>query len=144
WPSRRRRPVPTSSSRSTTEWVQRRTGRARSRRDSLSASRTAWCLMSQQPIDRSPDLKRLRDEGYDLDIVEAYLVVRGIPYLAAKGDIRYGTLFCAFAGAGTPPPDHTAYFVGAYPCHADGAQMSQIVNSVNNLKVNDALTANYY
>jgi hypothetical protein len=100
--------------------------------------------MSQQPIDRSHDLKRLRDEGYDLQIVEAYVVVRGIPYLAAKGDIRHGTLFCAFAGAGTPPPDHTAYFIGAHPCHADGAHMTQIVNSVNNLKIKDGLVANYY
>lgn len=103
--------------------------------------------MSQRPIDRSPDLKRLRDEGYDLQVVEAYLVVRDIPYLAAKNEIRRGILICALSLAdnvATPPSDHTAYFIGAHPCHADGSQMIQIVNSAKALKVNDELTTDYY
>jgi hypothetical protein len=103
--------------------------------------------MSQRPIDRSPDLKLLRDEGYNLQVVEGYLVVRDIPYLTAKDEIKRGILICALSLANdvaTLPGDHTAYFIGAYPCHADGSQMSQIVNSVNNLKVSDELTTNFY
>jgi hypothetical protein len=103
--------------------------------------------MSQQPIDRSPDLKHLRDEGYDIQVVEGYLVVRDIPYLAAKDEIRRGILICALSLANdvaTPPGDHTAYFIGAYPCHADGSQMTQIVNSANKVKVSDELTTNFY
>jgi hypothetical protein len=104
--------------------------------------------MSQQPIDRSPDLKRLRDEGHDLQVVAGYLVVRAIPYLAGKDDVRRdGILICALSLANdvaTPPGDHTAYFIGAYPCHADGSQMEQVVNSTNNLKISSELTANFY
>ncbi|WGJ15968.1 ThiF family adenylyltransferase [Methylocapsa sp. D3K7] len=103
--------------------------------------------MSQRPIDRSPDLKRLRDEGYNLQVVEAYLVVWDIPYLAAKDEIKRGILVCVLSLANdiaTPPGDHTANFIGAYPCHADGSQITQIVNSENNLKVSDELTTNFY
>ncbi len=103
--------------------------------------------MSQQPIDRSPDIKRLRDEGYDLQVIEGYLVVRDIPYLASSHEVRRGILICALTlannAAGTPG-DHTAYFIGEYPCHADGSQMTQIVNSVQNLRINEDLTTNYY
>ncbi len=104
--------------------------------------------MSQRPIARSPDLKRLRDEGYDLQVVEAgYLVVRGVPYLAAKGEIRRGILVCVLSLANniaTAPADHTAYFIGAYPCHFDGSQMTQVVNGENKTKINDELTTDYY
>jgi len=103
--------------------------------------------MSQRPIDRSPDLKRLRDAGFNLQVVAGYLVVRDIPYLAAKKNIGKGILICALTLANdvaTAPNDHTAYFIGAYPCHADGVQMTQIVNSVNTFKINDELTANFY
>src|SRR5437016_46394 len=36
--------------------------------------------MSYRPINRSPDLKRLRDEGYDLAIRSGFLLVKDIPY----------------------------------------------------------------
>lgn len=104
--------------------------------------------MSQRPIDRSPPLKRLRDQGFNLQVVGGgYLVVRDIPYLAGKNDIRRGILVCALSLANdiaAAPADHTAYFIGAYPCHADGSQMTQIVNSAQRLKINDELTTDYY
>jgi hypothetical protein len=103
--------------------------------------------MSQRPIDLSPDLKRLRDEGYDIHVVEGYLVVRGIPYLAAANDVRRGMLACALSstnGVAEPPSDHTSHFIGAYPCHVDGSHMTQIVNSVNSIKISEQLTTNFY
>jgi hypothetical protein len=105
--------------------------------------------MSQRPIDRSPDLKRLRDKGFDLQVVGGgYLVVRSVPYLAAKGEIRRdGILVFALSLANnvaTPPADHAAYFIGAYPCHADGTQMTQVVNQSQKVKINDELTTDFY
>ena len=100
--------------------------------------------MLPQRIGLRADLKRLRDEGFDIQIVEAYLVVRNVPYLAAKGDAQLGILVCALSDDGLPPPDHTAYFIGKYPCHADGSQLTQVVNSANSVKVSDELTTNYY
>jgi hypothetical protein len=103
--------------------------------------------MSQQPIDRSPDLRKLRNEGYDLEVVAGYLVVRDVPYLRAKGTVDRGILVCALtlaANIAAAPTDHTAYFVGAHPCNADGSQMTQIVNSVQSVRISDGITTSYY
>jgi hypothetical protein len=103
--------------------------------------------MSLPPIARSPDLKRLRDEGYNVQVVEGYLIVRDIPYLAGKGDVRRGILACALTLANNKalePADHTARFAGAHPCHADGRQMSEIVASAQDLKIRDDVTTNFY
>jgi hypothetical protein len=35
--------------------------------------------MSRRPINRSPDLKRLRDEGYDIEYRSGFLIVYGVP-----------------------------------------------------------------
>ena len=41
--------------------------------------------MSQQLISRSPDLKRLRDDGYDLEITRAVADAVSIPVVASGG-----------------------------------------------------------
>ena len=103
--------------------------------------------MSQRPIALSSDLKKLRDEGYDIRIESGYLVVRDIPYLAGKDNPRRGVLACALTLAGEVaqlPGDHTARFAGAHPCHADGTPMTQIVNSPQVMKITETLTADFY
>ena len=42
--------------------------------------------MSLPLIDRSVDLKRLRDEGYDVQVKNGYVAVRGVPYLRRAPD----------------------------------------------------------
>jgi hypothetical protein len=37
--------------------------------------------MSPPPIRLSPDLTRLVDEGYDIDVVAGHLVIRRVPYV---------------------------------------------------------------
>jgi biotin operon repressor len=37
--------------------------------------------MSLQLISRSPDLKQLRDEGYEIEVNGGHLVVHQIPYV---------------------------------------------------------------
>lgn len=100
--------------------------------------------MSQQLIDRRPDLKKLRDEGLNIQIVGGFVVAREIPYVAGAGDVRRGILVFAHDGGTAPPPDHTAYFTGAHPCHADGTPMTQIVNSASEIAISDELKTNYY
>jgi hypothetical protein len=87
--------------------------------------------MSKQLIDRSPDLKRLRDEGYHLAIDASYLVVRDIPYVNSCKAIKRGALVSkpTLAGDVTVRPDtHVAYFSGDQPCSADGREIEQIKN----------------
>ena len=48
--------------------------------------------MFMQLIDRSPDLKKLRDEGYNILIISNHLVVKDVPYVNSEKRIQYGIL----------------------------------------------------
>jgi hypothetical protein len=88
--------------------------------------------MSQQLIDRSNDLRRLRDAGYDLSVRGGYVVVATIPYVTAQKTVGYGSLVMELTAAGDiamRPSTHVAYFVGEYPCNVDGTPIEQIRHS---------------
>lgn len=85
--------------------------------------------MSHRLINRSPDLKRLRDEGYDIEVRSNYLLVKHVPYVNANREIKFGVLVSNLALAGdvtTTPDTHVAYFAGEYPCNKDGAELGKI------------------
>ena len=88
--------------------------------------------MSRRPIARSADLRRLRDEGYDLDIREGHLLVRDVPYLNACRELLRGTLVSPLDLAGdvtVRPSRHVAYWIGQYPCHGDGRRIAAFENT---------------
>jgi len=65
--------------------------------------------MSQQPISLSPDLKRLDDEGYEIEIRDGYLLLHSVPYVDEQARILRGTLASSLTLAGdiaAPPQDH--------------------------------------
>lgn len=102
--------------------------------------------MSQKLIDHSPDLKRLRDEGYALKINPGFLVLEQIPYVNNNKEIKYGTLVMGLNQAGNKaakPPDHTAWFAGEHPCDHIGKPITQIVNNSQN-QVVGGIAINYY
>ena len=83
--------------------------------------------MSQELISRSPDLKRLRDEGYYVEKVGGFLVVREVPYLDSQKQIRFGALVTSLCLAGEVtrrPDNHQVHWVGEDPCHADGSPIA--------------------
>ena len=85
--------------------------------------------MSQQLIDRSPDLKRLVDEGYEVEIESGHLLLRHVPYVTKGKGIKYGTLVSRLTLAGdvtTKPEDHVVMFAGDLPCDSDGKPLIQI------------------
>jgi hypothetical protein len=87
--------------------------------------------MSQKPISRSRDLKRLRDEGYDLEIRSGYLLVKDVPYVNSAKQVKRGTLVSKLILAGdvtVRPDDHVAHFMGEHPCREDGKEIDQIKN----------------
>lgn len=93
--------------------------------------------MSQRLIGRSPDLKRLRDEGYDIGITSGYLIVKDVPYVNSNKEIKRGILVSKLilAGDETAKPDnHVAYFAGGYPCHQDGTEIARIRNASAKIK----------
>jgi len=85
--------------------------------------------MSQRPISLSPDLTRLRNEGFDLEIRAGYLLVKDVPYVNAAREVKRGILVSKLTLAGdmtTRPDDHVAFFVGDHPCLADGSEIAKI------------------
>jgi len=87
--------------------------------------------MSHRLIDHSPDLKRLRDEGFEIKIKGAHVLVDHVPYLNSYKEICYGTFVSDLTIAGNKagvPRDHVIYFIGEQPCHKDGTVITALVH----------------
>lgn len=89
--------------------------------------------MSPRPTSPSPDLKRLLDDGYDVELREGYLLVHHVPYVTPAARVSHGTLVSTLdltgGGLTTTPSTHVAMWIGEHPCHADGTVLQQIAYS---------------
>jgi hypothetical protein len=102
--------------------------------------------MSPRPLSLSPDLKRLRDEGYFIQIKGGFLVMREVPYVDAKRVVRTATLISSLTLAGdvTRPPDtHVIYFDGDFPCGADGKPIAGISHQSQQVDLGNGLSAKH-
>jgi hypothetical protein len=82
--------------------------------------------MSRRPIDRSPELKKLRDEGFDIEVADGYLLMHDVPYVNEKREVKRGILMAALDltnDVAQPPQDHQAKWAGDCPCNEDGSIM---------------------
>ena len=103
--------------------------------------------MSQPLISRSPHLLRLRNEGYNLDTRESYLLVRDVPYVNAQRQVCKGVLVMALnltADVAVSPGDHTAHFIGDCPCDSQGRPLEQIINSSGTNQLMPDLVVNHF
>lgn len=83
--------------------------------------------MSPQPFAHSPDLKKLREEGYCVEVRDNLLIMREVPYLNASGEVLQGTLISPLQLAGDkalPPDNHQVFFVGEAPYHQNGSPLN--------------------
>lgn len=89
--------------------------------------------MLQQLISHSPDLKRLQDEGYELEVKGGYLLIHHIPYVTHLREVKYGILVSELSLANSQktikPGTHVINFIGEYPCNADGTIITAIQHS---------------
>ena len=106
--------------------------------------------MSQNLINRSPDLKRLQDEGYALEIRSGHAIVSDIPYVNSKREVKWGVLVSTLKLIGdvTAAPkgsnnEHVMYFIGEHPCNADGSLISSIVHESRKLNLGDGITIDH-
>ena len=86
--------------------------------------------MSQQLISRSEDLRRLRDDGYEIEVRDGFLLIGHVPYVDSEAKVEYGTLVSTLTLAGdvTAKPDtHVTTFAGEAPCDQHGQVLSQIL-----------------
>lgn len=102
--------------------------------------------MSRALISHSADLRRLRDEGYSVQIQHGLLIVRDVPYVDADRRVRAGTLISSLNLAGdttTTPDTHVVHFDGDFPCGSDGARIQQIAHQSQHFDFGTGLTAEH-
>lgn len=103
--------------------------------------------MSRRPIARSADLSRLLADGYHVAVRHAHLVVSDIPYVNENREVRRGTLVMALTLANDTtvnPVEHTAHFIGDYPCDQHGTKLGAIVNNSGKFELAPGLIAQHY
>ncbi len=101
--------------------------------------------MSRQLIDRNADLQRLKTEGYAVEVLPGFVLVRRVPYVNSAKEIKRGVLIseASFAGESIRPRDHVALFSGDYPCDKNGAEIGQIRHGPLNQQISGGLIANH-
>jgi hypothetical protein len=85
--------------------------------------------MSARLISRNADLKRLQDEGYEVEVRSGLLLLRSIPYVNARREVARGALVTSLTlnGESTQrPDDHQVWFTGELPCNRDGSHLKGI------------------
>ena len=88
--------------------------------------------MSHRLFDLNPELKRLRDEGYNVEVRNGFLVMRDVPYVTSNKEVKRGFLATPLLMANDkvqPPDNHTIHFGGEYPCDAAGRPIERIRNN---------------
>lgn len=102
--------------------------------------------MSQQLINHSQDLKKLKEEGYEIEVKDNFLLIHSVPYVNSNKDIARGILvsnLCVSENIAITPDSHIAYFKGEHPCNKDGHLISQIKHTSNDENLTDDISVNH-
>lgn len=102
--------------------------------------------MSQQLISRSLDLKRLRDEGFEIEVRGGHLIAHHIPYVNQNRELKYGKLIstlCLNNNVTHKPDNHVIGFMGEHPCNKDGTVIFAIQHTNPNQHLFDDLVINF-
>ena len=102
--------------------------------------------MSPSLISRNPDLQRLRDEGYAVEVRAGHLLVHDVWYVTPSGDVDRGSLVSVLQLHGDrtqPPSDHKAYFIGKTPCHKAGGPLTGVVNQAVDQAIADGIRVQF-
>ncbi|RZJ36555.1 MAG: hypothetical protein EOO51_00100 [Flavobacterium sp.] len=105
--------------------------------------------MLPQLISHNADLLRLWEAGYDMEILGGqYLLVHQIPYLNSQREILYGSIACVLTPRTPsvlgPMQDHTVFFAGQTPCHADGRAYEEIIIANRPQQIGGNFTVNFH
>jgi len=103
--------------------------------------------MSNKLVNRNPDLKRLRDEGFEIEVRGGHLIAHHIPYVNSNREVKIGKLISTLElnnDVVLKPNTHQIYFMGEHPCNNDGSILAAIFHSVPNQKLFDDIILNQY
>ena len=96
-------------------------------------------------ISLSDDLKRLVDDGYEVEIWSGFLILKNIPYVTTEGSVARGSLVSSLELAGdiaAKPGDHVAYFTGGPPCDQTGQPLTRIIIGQGTNRLAEGLEVN--
>jgi len=86
--------------------------------------------MSQSLINRSVDLRRLLDEGYEIKILSGHLIIYNVPYVNADKQVKKGGILVSDLDVAgditTRPSNHVVMFKGDHPCDQNGNELVKI------------------
>lgn len=102
--------------------------------------------MLQQQINRSPDLKQLRDEGFEIEVKGGHLIVHHIPYVNSQREVKFGKLISTLSlnnDVTIKPDNHVINFMGEHPCNNDGSIITAIQHSPLHQQLFDGIVLNY-
>lgn len=102
--------------------------------------------MLQQQINRSSDLKRLRDEGFEIEVKGGHLIVHHIPFVNSSREIKFGKLISTLVlnnDVTLKPDTHVIGFMGEQPCNKDGTIITAIQHSSPNQQLFEGIIMNY-
>lgn len=102
--------------------------------------------MVHAQINRSPDLKKLVDEGFEVEVKGGHLIVHHIPYVNSSREIKYGKLITSLIlnnDVTLKPDTHVMGFMGEHPCNKDGSIITAIQHSSPNQQLFDSIVMNH-
>lgn len=102
--------------------------------------------MSPKPIVLDPDLQRLQQEGYEVEVQNRHVLVHSVPYVNAQRNILRGIVVTNLNGnVGTlgKPGDHQVWFVGEYPCRHTGKPIETIRHTSGKFELWPGFEAQY-
>ena len=102
--------------------------------------------MSHKLINHNPDLKRLCDEGYGLEVKGVHLLLHGVPYVNGRKEIQRGILISTLTllspekvGQPNGNGQHVIHFTGELPCTCDGIPIQGLILSSGNQVLDQTL-----
>ena len=102
--------------------------------------------MSHPLISRSPDLAKLQEEGFEIEIVLPHLLVRSVPYVDSHRKVRRGTLVVPLnlnVDVTLPPNTHVVLFAGDFPCDPNGKPLEKLRHGENKTRITPHLVTQY-
>ncbi|SCM82320.1 UBA/THIF-type NAD/FAD binding fold protein [uncultured Sporomusa sp.] len=102
--------------------------------------------MSHRLINHSVDLKKLRDDGYDISVILGHLVLDNVPYVNAQKEILRGKLVSTLMlnnDVTIKPETHVVHFAGQCPCDLNGNPLHKVVLNSNRREFGPNLWIDY-
>lgn len=97
-----------------------------------------WNLSSAKLVGPDSGLQQLLEEGFVIEVQQQHLLLLSVPYVTAQRTLAEGTLVCKYidnAGSILPPTapgdDHQVWWIGGFPCRADGTLLTELVADTN-------------